>query len=253
MNHKRAVADVFNVYIECDVKDGYKYYIDNPDDLEGDGLRSWLVDSYATLNQLQADRSLEHRIQFEDIPSGSRYLSRILEAMRMGRVLTVSYQGFGKDVASTFEVEPYGVKVYNRRWYLVGRSPYYDDVRIYGLDRMKEVEMSEKTFSLGADFDLKDFFKGCVGVIADRRLTIERVVVKVYGEARPYVASLPLHSSQTELEHDSQSTTYTYYVRPTYEFLQALLMQAGQVEVVSPQWVRDAMKRLAEDILARYQ
>ena len=253
MNHKKAIVDVFNVYIECDAKDGYKYYIDHPEDLEGDGLRSWLVDSYATLNQLQADRSLEHRIQFEEMPSGSRFLTRILEAMRFDRVLKITHQGFGKDYASTFEVEPYAMKVYNRRWYLVGRSPYYDDVRIYGLDRIQEIEVQEKTFKMPDDFDIKDYFAGCVGVIADRKQPIERVVIKVYGYARKYLATLPIHTSQTEIARDDESTTYSYEVRPNYEFLQALLMQADQIKVLEPEWVQNEMKRFAENILAYYQ
>lgn len=115
MNHKKAIVDVFNVYIECDAKDGYRYYIDRPEDLEDDCFRSWLINSYATLNQLQADRSLEHRIQFEEIPSGSRFLTRILEAMRFDAVLNITYQSFGKARPHSFEIEPYGVKVHHRR------------------------------------------------------------------------------------------------------------------------------------------
>lgn len=81
-NHINAIKDIFDVYIECDTKNGYKYYIDDPERLENDSLRCWLIDSYATLNQLQADSKLEKRIQFEDIPSGHTFLSTIVEAMR---------------------------------------------------------------------------------------------------------------------------------------------------------------------------
>lgn len=253
MNHKKAIADVFNIYIECDAKDGYKYYIDHPEDLEGDSFRTWLVDSYATLNQLKADRSLEHRIQFEEMPSGSRFLTRILEAMRFDAVLEITHQGFGKDYPSAFEVEPYAVKVHNRRWYLIGRTPYYEQVRIYGLDRIKEAKITAKKFKMPEDFDLNEFFEGCVGIIVDKEQPIERVVIKVYGYARKYLATLPIHSSQKEIASDDESTTYSYMVRPNYEFLQALLLQADQIEVLEPQWVQDEMKRFAENILAHYK
>lgn len=253
MNHKKAIADVFNIYIECDAKDGYRYYIDHPEDLEGDSFSSWLIDSYATLNQLQADRTLEHRIQFEDIPSGSRFLTRILEAMRFDSGLEITHQGFGKDYPSTFEVEPYAVKVHNRRWYLIGRTPYYDQVRIYALDRMLGVETLDKKFKMPDDFDIDTFFEGCVGIIADKSHPIERVVIKAYGYARKYLVTLPIHPSQTEIACDDESTTYSYMVRPNYEFLQALLMQADQIEVVSPEGVKEEMIRFAENILAYYK
>lgn len=49
-NHQKAIKDIFDVYIECDKKDGYRYYIDEPERLEGNNLRGWLISSYATLN-----------------------------------------------------------------------------------------------------------------------------------------------------------------------------------------------------------
>ena len=56
MNHKEAVQTIFDIIISCDAKRGYGYYIEDADLLEGDSFRSWLIDSYATLNQLQAGR-----------------------------------------------------------------------------------------------------------------------------------------------------------------------------------------------------
>ena len=53
-NHKKAIKDIFDVYIECDRKDDYRYYIDEPERLEGNNLQSWLISSYATLNQILA-------------------------------------------------------------------------------------------------------------------------------------------------------------------------------------------------------
>lgn len=81
-NHKKAIKDIFDVYIECDRKDDYRYYIDEPERLEGNNLQSWLISSYATLNQIQADNKLEDRIIFENIPSGQTWLTHIAEAMR---------------------------------------------------------------------------------------------------------------------------------------------------------------------------
>ena len=253
MNHKKAVFDVFNVFIECDTKDGYKYYIDHPEELEGDGLRSWLIDSYATLNHLQADRTLEGRILFEEMPSGSRFLTRILEAMRFDAVVLITHKGFGKRKSSTFEVEPYAVKVYNRRWYVVGRTPYYDEVRIYALDRIIDVRATDKKFEMPREFDIKAYFEGCVGIIADESHPIERVVIKAYGYSRNYLATLPIHSSQQEIGSDDESTTFSYHVRANYEFLQALLMQTDQIEVLEPMHVREKMTRLAENILSYYR
>ena len=92
MNHKKAVQTIFDILISCDTSRGYGYYIEDADSLEGDSFRSWLIDSYATLNQLQADRQLEKRISFEKIPSGNKYLQTFLQAMRQNCVVEITHQ-----------------------------------------------------------------------------------------------------------------------------------------------------------------
>ena len=74
--HQDAIKDIFDVYIECDKKDGYRYYIDEPERLESNNLYNRLISSYSTLNQIKADSKLENRIIFENIPSGQTWLSK---------------------------------------------------------------------------------------------------------------------------------------------------------------------------------
>jgi len=269
-NHCKAIEDIFDVNISCDKRDGYRYYIETPELLEGDGLRSWLVDSYSVLNQIQADKKLEGRILFEDIPSGHEWLTLIAQAMREGRVLRVVHQGFGKPEENYFDIEPYCLRVIQRRWYVLARSPYYSDLNrkrnvqdggtrpadvylLYALDRLHHVAMTDKTFDMNQDFDAETYFNGYYGVIADKRVDIERIVVKVYGIQRWYVDSLPLHESQRKIAEDDESMTFEFRVRPTFDFYQALLAQTDAAVVLEPEDVRKTMKRFAENLLDNYK
>lgn len=252
-NHRKAIADIFDVYIEVTQKPPYTYFIDNPERLENDGLRSWLIDSYATLNQVHADEKLRDRIQFDYIPSGNQFLTAIVEAMRKNSVIKIAHQGFTKDHPSTFEIEPYLVKVVNRRWYVIARSPYYDDIRSFGLDRISNVEETNKKYKMPKDFDVNKFFEGCCGIINDQSIPVEKVVVRAYWYARKYLKTLPIHSSQTIISEDDEQTTFEYQVRPTYDFLQGILSQVDQVEVLEPQWVCEEIQRMAQNILNYYK
>lgn len=201
-NHQKAIKDIFDVYIDCDRKDGYRYYIDEPERLEGNNLQSWLISSYATLNQIQADNKLEDRIIFEDIPSGQTWLTPIAEAMRRNHVLSITHQGFGQPEANTFEIEPYCLKVVKRRWYVVARSPYYsernkekgikpaDVYRVYALDRISDIQDTGKTFKMKKDFDINHYFEGCCGVITSDE-PIQRIVLLAYGGFADYLRTLP--------------------------------------------------------------
>ena len=143
--------------------------------LEDLHLRNWLISSYATLNQIQADNKLENRILFENIPSGQTWLTTLAEAMRYNKVLNITHQGFGKPEAHTFEIEPYALKVVKRRWYVVARNPYYSEKNkekkikpgdvylVYALDRISDIQDTGKTFKMKKDFDIDQFFEGCCG------------------------------------------------------------------------------------------
>ncbi len=69
-NHQKAIKDIFDVYIECDKKDGYRYYIDEPERLRGNNLRSWLISSYATLNQIRPTADWKTAFSSRTYPPG---------------------------------------------------------------------------------------------------------------------------------------------------------------------------------------
>lgn len=268
-NHRKAIKDMFDVYIECDIKGGYKYYIDEPERLEGDGLRSWLIDSYATFNQIQADKKLEGRIIFENIPSGNTWLTTFTEAMRQGKVIEITHQGFGSDYENTFEIEPYYLKVFNQRWYVIGRNPYYaakkaryetegkeykgQVFRVYGLDRIIGITVTDKTFKMDKNFSIEEYFNGCCGIIPSSDLDIEHIIFKAYGNEPDYLRTLPLHSSQEEVCSDEESATFSIDVKPTYDFYQKLLAKGDHIEVLSPEFVRDEMRNFARNMLKNYK
>ena len=262
-NHKKAIKDIFDVYIECDRKDGYRYYIDEPERIEGNNLRSWLISSYATLNQIQADNKLEDRIIFEEIPSGQIWLTCIADAMRRNHVLSITHQGFGKPEPSTFDIEPYFLKVVKRRWYVVARSPYYsernkeqgvkpsDVYLVYALDRISDIQDTGRTFKMKKNFDVHSYFEGCCGIITSNESS-QKIVLRAYNGFADYLRTLPLHESQREIGSDDESTLFEYHLKPTFDFYQLVLAQGDQMEVLEPESVRDEMRNFAQNILDFY-
>ena len=268
-NHRKAIQDIFNIIIEIDhdVK-GYKYHILNPRELENDGFRSWLIDSYATLNQVQADQNLKDRVEFEDIPSGHTWLTLFMQAMRQNKAMQITHQGFGKAYENTFVIHPYSLKVVQRRWYIVAFNPYYEEwnkkhindtnfkprkeILVYGLDRILDAEILDKTFTVKKGFSMKNFFEGCTGIIpSDNK--IEEVIVKSYGQGPDYLRTLPLHESQQELESGDGYAIFSYKVKLTYDFMQLIMRQGDQVEVLSPESLRNDMRNLAKTLTSYYK
>ena len=166
-NHRAAIEDMFDINILCDKRDGYKYYIENADDIEKGGVRSWLLNTFAVNNLINESHHIKHRILFESIPSGQNYLAPLIEAMRDGVTAEITYRNFWKEKEATFEVEPYCVKVFRQRWYLVARNIGFDALRIYSLDRILGLRQTDNRFSYPKDFDPEGYFYNSFGIIVD--------------------------------------------------------------------------------------
>lgn len=216
--------------------------------MERGGVRTWLLNTFAVNHLINESHHLKRRILFEEIPSGQRFLTQIIEAMRDNKTLEMSYQSFWNETAHTFEVAPYCVKVFRQRWYVVACSTSDDRLRIYALDRIRELRTSEHLFVLPEDFDPQAYFADSFGVVVDRNCKPERVRVRVSGIQRQYLRTLPLHASQQETKITDDSSIFEFYLRPTLDFQQELISQAANtdewVEVLEPAWLRDQMKQV---------
>jgi len=247
-NHRIAIEEMFDINIECD-KSSYEYYIDNAEDMQRGGVRTWLLNTFAVNNLINESHKLKSRIQFENIPSGQQHLTTIIEAMRDGLKLRVSYQSFGMQSPAEFEVEPYLVKIFKQRWYLLGRS---DKLRIYALDRLQQCQTTSESFKLPTNFDAEAYFQDCYGIINVEDIIAQDVTIRVAAYQANYLRALPLHHSQTEMESTQTYTTFRLHLKPTFDFRQELLSLGDDVEVLLPEWFRLEVKRVVENVAAKY-
>lgn len=247
-NHKNAIQQMFDINIECDRRGGYLYYIEHAEDMERGGVRTWLLNTFAVNHLINESHHLKRRILFEEIPSGQRFLTQIIEAMRDNLTLELTYQSFWNNTASTFEVAPYCVKVFRQRWYVVACSLSDERLRVYALDRIQELRTTENTFTLPEDFDPEAYFADSFGITVDEDCPVERVRVRVQGIQRQYLRTLPLHASQRETVISEVDSIFEFRLRPTLDFQQELLSHAadldGELEILEPERLRDNMKNI---------
>jgi hypothetical protein len=243
--HKDAIKELFDINIVCDRSGGRVYRIENQEDIERGGVRSWLLNTFAVNNLINESHHLKQRILFEEIPSGQRFLTAIIEAMRDGVTVMVSHQSFWAERPTTFELEPWCVKVHRQRWYVLGLSTD-GKVRVYGLDRMKMVEPTQTKFHLPKDFDADAYFNDVIGIILGGGEMVETVEIRAKDNQQRYLRSLPLHHSQEEKIVDDYTSIFTFRLKPTFDFRQELLKYGAAVEVLKPKWLRDEMKEISE-------
>ena len=248
-----AIEEMFGLIIENEQGGQYRYYIQNAEELKSGSMRSWLFNTLTVSNLMLDSVSIKDKVLFEEIPDGEEYLPVILEALKKNTVLEMTYQSFTRDEANTFEVEPYCLKAFKQRWYLVARSPYYDKVMIYALDRVNQLELTDKGFKYPKDFIPENFFEKCYGIIADKSIEPETVKLKVSAGQANYLRSLTLHQTQDEIEKADEFSIFIVRLRPTFDFRQEILSQGSDIEVLEPKWFRDEVAEIAKHMWNKYK
>lgn len=235
-NHREAILDIFGIEIAYDR--GLGYYIANSEDLDGDGARSWLLESMSLSNLLNESADMRGRILFEKVPSSSRWLSIIVDTMRDGKALEMTYQSFNRTEPTTFETHPYCLKIFRQRWYMLAKTIGKEELRIYALDRVRDIKILDKLLRLPKDFDAAEFFSDYFGIIIGHNVKPSIVEIKASAEQAKYLESLPLHHSQTVVETTPDYTVFRYCLVPTFDLKQEILSRGATLEVLSPEWFR---------------
>lgn len=237
---KNTIELLFDIQIKCNSNN--EYYIEKAADLRGANMRTRMLNLMSMNSLLKDCKELNRQILFEPVPAGEQFLAPIIEALRDKHAIQMTYQGFDKTHPSTFVVEPYCLKMFKQRWYLLAYSPDMDRKLVYALDRMHEVEITKQKYELPNDFDAELYFKNAYGVTVLESQP-ERIIISIDEGQAKYLRTLPLHPSQKEEERNEEYSVFSYYVVPTFEFCQELYQYGSDVEVLAPEKLRQEFAR----------
>lgn len=251
--HREEIADLFGIKIVCDRSNGWKYSIENANDLGKPSVENWMANTISLNNIIAENRSVSDRILLEDIPSEGANLQRVIEAMKTSRMIEFDYLKYHSTEPMRYVVEPYCVKLYHRRWYMLAR--YHEapnEFRVFAFDRIVDTTFSSKKFKIDKNFDAASYFNECFGVAPNFSVPLQKVVVRAYNTEQYYMRDLPVHPTQRLIAEGDGYCDYEVILRPTEDFLGYLVSRAHWVEIISPQEVRDHIREMADNIRNRY-
>jgi len=264
-NHRLAVADLFGIDIDCD-RSTNRYFIPYSGDvLDNNESIGWLVNTFTVNSLLSLGKErLSGRVSVEEIPSGQKYLTAIMQAMEDGKELEIVYGKYSSDSSETLHVQPFAVKEHEKRWYLVafcheraGADRRNDDInawRVYGLDRITSLQVTDVSFRMPKDFDVDGIFSQSYGIYfpkaGQKPVTIR---FKVTDEEARYLRDLPIHRSQVE-ENAAKGDGRIFRIRviPNRNLTMEFCRHAGRLEVIEPEEIRLSVKEELEKAYKQY-
>ena len=195
---------------------------------------------------------MKGRILFEEIPRGAEYLQTVIDAMQKSKELQVDYQPFYGH-RETYNIQPYAMKVYHQRWYVVGYIKELGSIRNIALDRTLEMNISDTSFTLPLNFNAEKYYANSIGIYVNEELKPTKVKIRAYGKQIEYLRSLPLHCSQKESASKyGEFCEFEYKLCLTPELSTHILAMGENVEVLEPVELREEIKRRLKECLTKY-
>lgn len=259
--HKDAIEDIFGIYIDCDRQNGYKYSIGNRSVLKEESIQNWMLSTLSVNNILRESLSLQDRILLETASSGGEYLPLMIEAMKNSVRVKVTYRRYGVETSKDFDIEPYCIKLFEKRWYVLGhfyreateKKEADDYFGIFSFDRIRKLELTGVKFDIAPYFDATEYFREYFGVFLHGDTIMQRIVIRAFSQQRYYLRDLPIHNSQQEIKEGKDYADFEYHLRPTNDFCSRLLSLGSQIKVLTPQWLADQVRDMHLEAAGLYK
>ena len=247
------IGMIYGILIEVSSKkEGSKWRIINRDALKGKQIQEWMISCVAHRNLLEECLGMYNRTDIEGFPSENGMLEPITRAMKENRKIEVWYKRYGRAEAKHYVVEPYFIKTYNHRFYVLCKFATGHFFTL-SFDRIEDVNILEDKFNFPNDLFAASYFYDSYGVMLpkDGSEAVD-VIIRAKGDAMFYLEDVPLHHSQRVVNEDPNYTDFEVHIKVTDDFIGAILHQGDRLEIMSPQPVRERIKGCLEKALAPY-
>jgi len=251
------IRDEFGIEIAYDSsKKGY--FIDYENSVNADYILHFLelsVSAQVMIDTLKEGREALKYISFDsyDNFSGLSNIQKLLFAIKNSREVTFVHTSYQTGKISAQNVRPYLLKEFQGRWYLYADNPSLMDFRIYGIDRIDQLGISEKSFKPKKDVDIIQRFENMIGVTnAWDGKGKQEIVLSFDPEQGMYFKSLPWHHSYVVMNDNEEEFRVSLNIIPNIELVQRILMHSDKVRVIEPVWLRSEIKFALEEALKKY-
>ncbi len=243
------IRSIYNIDIQHDFSKKV-YYIAQKDDSD---LSVRILEAFDTFNALNISERLDGYIHFENRRAkGTKNLLYILDAVRNSEQISFEYENYWYEFKTERVVEPYALKEFANRWYLIAKELKSNKIKTFSLDRIYDPLNTRNRFQYPENFDVKEYFKDSYGIISSDEVEPTKVILSFDPHQGKYIKSLPLHHSQRILKDTSEELLISLYLSITYDFEKELLSFGSSVRIIRPLSLVKKMKATIQKALDCY-
>jgi predicted DNA-binding transcriptional regulator YafY len=244
------IRSVYNIDIQYDFSRKV-YFIDYDEQPE---VNERILEAFDTFNALNISDRLSNHIHFEKRrPQGTENLYGLLHAIKNQVQIRFTYQKYWEDELTQRQVEPYALKEFKNRWYVLAKDLNDKKVKSFALDRLSALEITKMNFQLPINFDVNEHFKYSFGIISPNEDEPQEVILSFTPFQGKYIKSLPLHESQQVLVDNNVEFRLKLMLYITHDFIMELLSYGANLKVIKPESLIEELKISCQNTIKRYE
>lgn len=216
---------------------------------------SLLIESYRIINTLEQFKEISKFISTSIHNTGSEHISAILYAIKNKNGIEFSYYKYVGGEISQRHIEPYFLKEFKFRWYVIGKDINDKQVKTFALERIQRNTLIIKTntsYQIPENINPDNFFDDSFGIFKLQNSESELVELSFSPLKGKFIKSVPLHKSQKVLVDNETELRIQLQLQITHDFLMEILSHGSDVVVLKPIGLAERIKKELEQSIKYY-
>ena len=244
---QRDIKEIRNIFgVDIEYSKSQKGYFISQSEMENMNFQR-MIEAFDMFNSLNLAQDLKPFIHLEKRrPQGTENLYGLLHAIKNKLQIKLSYQKFWEDEANIRTAEPYALKEFKNRWYVLAKDMTDEIIKSFALDRLTNLDITKKSFDYPETFDIEENYRYCFGIINPNGKTPEEIILSFDPYQGKYIKSLPLHDTQQIIIDNDKELQVKLKLCITFDFVMELLSFADNMKVIKPKSLIKEIKQAHE-------
>src|ERR1019366_7986020 len=221
---QRDIKDIRNTFgIEIEFSKILKGYFISQSEMENMNFQR-MMEAFDMFNSLNLAQDLTPFIHLENRrPQGTENLYGLLHAIKNKLQIKFSHQKFWEEEISQRTAEPYALKEFKNRWYILVKDLKDNNIKSFALDRLSNLEITNKKFEFPKTYNIEESYRYCFGIISPNDEVPQEIILSFNPFQGKYIKSLPLHETQQIMIDNEDELQIKLKLCVTHDLIMELL------------------------------
>jgi predicted DNA-binding transcriptional regulator YafY len=176
-------------------------------------------------------------------------IEKVSQAAVNKKRIEIAYYAMSRKSQTLRKIAPYKIWFFDGTFYLIANCGLRQDIRIFALDRIKALKITDEDFATPEDFNIDEFMKSSFGVFHGKPVHVRIWFAEDIAE---YIQEKIWHDSQRIESQNDGSIIFEAEVAGTEEIKFWVLKWGAKARVLAPESLRQETRKEVEAMLENY-